>query len=316
MNHILKSAVAVMCLAAFSSQVFAQTEGGEEALGFSRITRNPQGAAMGFSGAASSSTAAWSSFGNSAVLPFYAGKMDIQAVYQSWAPDNDALKTTNIAAGFSYKFGKKFGMSLGFVSQKDAEEYLVYNESGATKGSFTPSDMQLNIGAGLKIGKSYSIGANIKYLNSKLSEDDSYGTVAADIFVMGKFSNFNVAFGASNVGGSVKDANDKSFKIPSSMTLAGNYSTVLNKAHGFDVNLDADYYFTNNMTVAVGAQYAYDDMVFVRAGYHYGNKEAILPSFATLGAGVKFFGFRLDFAYLLGEDTLKGGMTIGLGYSF
>lgn len=57
-------------------------------------------------------------------------------------------------------------------------------------------------------------------------------------------------------------------------------------------------------------------IVFLRAGYHYGTQDKGLPSFASAGLGVKFFGVELNAAYLFASDAIGGTMTFGLGYSF
>jgi len=57
-------------------------------------------------------------------------------------------------------------------------------------------------------------------------------------------------------------------------------------------------------------------MVFARAGYHYGAAKEVIPSHASLGLGVKLFGARLDFSYLLAGESLGGTLALGLGYSF
>ena len=90
--------------------------------------------------------------------------------------------------------------------------------------------------------------------------------------------------------------------------------------HAVGVSLDADYYFALGFAAALGVEYSYADMAFVRAGYNMGG-EAVLPSFASIGAGVKFAGVELNLAYLLGFSTLhsvaaKNTLSIGLGYSF
>ena len=52
---------------------------------------------MGFAGAASTSSIAYSAFTNSAVIPFWNGKFDAGVSYQNWAPDG--VKSSNLAAG-------------------------------------------------------------------------------------------------------------------------------------------------------------------------------------------------------------------------
>lgn len=293
----------------------AQTDGGEEALGFSRVTMNPKAAAMGFAGVASTTHPAWSSFSNAAVIPFCEQKFDFQGTYQGWATDNDDLKATRIAVGASYKLGK-FAFTLAYAHRNDANEYTIVDDSGNERGTFKPKGDQFNVGLAYGFSERFSVGANVKFLKQSLSDDDDYSSVATDIFLMGRFSDFTVALGASNIGGSVEDSQGESFKIPSSVTLGGNYSKKFAEQHGIEADLDLDYFFSGNFTAAFGAEYSFKDMVFARAGYHYGADKAVLPSFATLGLGLKLYGIRLDFAFLTANDDIGNGFTLGFGYQF
>jgi hypothetical protein len=58
-------------------------------------------------------------------------------------------------------------------------------------------------------------------------------------------------------------------------------------------------------------------MISVKAGYKYGGK-SIIPSYASVGAGFRFAGVTLDFAYLMGgaSSPMKNTLSIGLGYRF
>jgi hypothetical protein len=40
------------------------------------------------------------------------------------------------------------------------------------------------------------------------------------------------------------------------------------------------------------------------------------PTFASVGAGVKFMGIKLDLAYLIGSGAMKNTLALGLGYTF
>jgi hypothetical protein len=57
-----------------------------------------------------------------------------------------------------------------------------------------------------------------------------------------------------------------------------------------------------------------NDFVFVRGGYRYGGNSPI-PSFASIGAGVKFMGCKVNFAYILGSETMANTMSFGIGYT-
>ena len=97
---------------------------------------------------------------------------------------------------------------------------------------------------------------------------------------------------------------------------SASYRRVFGGVHSLEGVLDADWYFSGAMSAGAGAEYGYADIVFLRAGYHYGADDCVLPSFASLGVGVQYLGARIDFSYLTGNDYLGGTFTIGLGYSF
>ena len=285
-----------------------------DALPFMRIVRDPASAAMGFAGTASSSTIAYSSFRNPSVIPFYGKTADAAFSYQSWAPDGVKSGNYNLGTGVKLLNGR-FGLALGGAYQK-GQEYKIVNESGISDGTFTPKDMLVNFGVGILITENLSAGANVRYANEKMTKDDKLNTTCADFFVTWHKEPFNVSAGISSLGSSVKDSDGNDFGIPSSATVAGDFSKVFGEVHGIKVDADADYFFSGNFTCALGGQYSWKDMLFVRAGFHYGNDDAVLPTFATAGIGLKFKGIRFDAGWLTGNDALKNTLTFGLGVSF
>ena len=66
---------------------------------------------------------------------------------------------------------------------------------------------------------------------------------------------------------------------------------------------------------SVGAEYVYNNMIFLRAGYYYDPEGKVkYPSF---GAGLQYSAFRFDFAYVAAEqgsplsDTMRFSLTAG-----
>ena len=114
----------------------------------------------------------------------------------------------------------------------------------------------------------------------------------------------------------MKSDSGDSFSLPASATIGADWVRQFSDSHGLRLAVDVDCLFSGNVTAAAGAQYSFKNMLFARAGYHFGTKEAVLPSFATVGLGVRFFGVSLDFAYLTGNDVIGNSMTFGLGYRF
>ncbi len=304
--------ILVAAMACLTTVPFASAQDGG-ALAFVRIVRDPVSAGMGFSGVASVSGTAYSSFRNSSIIPLAAERMSVGVSGQMWVPDG--VKSTNLAFGSAFRAGKRLGFSVGGAYQI-GEEYSLTDETGNAAGTFTPGDMVLNAGAGFLILDNLSAGANVRYALQKLSEDNSYSSVSADVFLAYRIDGLNITAGVSSLGSSVKSVSGDSFDIPASATVGADWAKAFSESHGLRLAADADYFFSGDVTVAAGAEYSFKNRLLARAGYHFGTEDAVLPSFATVGLGIRFFGISLDIAYLTANDVLGNTVTFGLGYSF
>lgn len=257
---------------------------------------------------------AGAAFSNAAAIPFSESKMDVTAGYTLWQPSAAKSNILNVAGAYNVK--EKFGVALGLKYGMNPA-YDITDATGAVNGSFTPSDMQINAGVAYRFIPALSLGASVGYATSTLAEGYSYGTVTADVFLMSQFSDFKVAAGVSNIGGTIKSASGAEFCLPGSIALGLGYDKTFAEKHAVDVNVDADYFFSGWFAAAFGASYTFNDLVSFRAGYRYGGKSPI-PSYASLGAGVKFAGVKLDLAYLLAGSgsPMKNTLAFGLGYAF
>lgn len=303
--YIIAAVTGVM----FSGMLSAQEW--KNGFSFAGVSHDPVSAGLGFAGAASVNTPAWSAFTSPAAMSLSDKKLDVAASFQNWSPDG--VKNTNIAAGASFKIAK-FGIAAGFA-RNGGEKYDIVSGTGDIAGTFTPSDLQAGAALSYAITDWLSAGVNAKFFSSELSDDDKFTGFGADVQAQAVFGDFRAALGVANVGSSMKSASGEKFSVPSSVLAAGDWRGEFGK-NGIEAMVDLNYYFSGSFTAAAGVQYDFRDMVFVRAGYHYGAKDAFLPSFATVGAGVKFFGVSVNAAYLLGNDVLKNTLTVGLGYSF
>lgn len=307
MNSIFKTIVLVPALAAgFAATAAAQSS---EVLPFVSIERDPAVSAMAGAGVASGSASAFAAFRNAAAVALAEEKMDFAVSCQSWTPD--AMRSSNMNVSYNCKFGDRFSLSAAAAYQTGGE-YDVTDASGNTKGSFRPSDILFGIGAGYRISDGLGVGVNLKYAGSNVADNTSFGTAAADLFIQYRFSAFSVAAGAANVGGRITAEDGTAFDLPAAAVAGFSYSDDFGRS-SLQANVDLDcYFFSGNYAAAVGAEYGYGDTVFVRAGYRYASEGAVLPSFASAGVGVKFYGIRVDFSYL----TLGGSMCLGAAYAF
>lgn len=285
---------------------------GAQALPFTAA--DTDAASLGKAGANLTETGsvAYSSFSNAAAIPFSDAKFDVAAGYTMWQPSS--VNTAMINAGAAYNLKEKFGVALGFLYGMDPA-YNTTDAGGAAKGQFKPNHMHLNLGLAYRFLPYLSLGVNVGYANSSLAPEYKYGAVTADVFVMTKVNDFKATVGVSDLGTKVTSASGAKFSLPASVALGVGYDKTFAEKHNVDVAVDADYYLDGCFAAAVGAEYTFDGLASVRAGYHYGG-ESILPSYASVGAGVKFLGIKLDLAYLIASGPMKNTLAVGLGYTF
>lgn len=281
-----------------------------DALPWMRTGRGAADISMAGSAFMSAGNMAWAANGNAAMIPFSRERMSVEAGYMLYNP----AKTNYINAGFAYNIKNKVGITAG-ISYGFDPAFDIYSESGKVSGSFTPGQLMAGAGASWRFVEFMSAGVNLRYAMQTLMKGHSLSAFAADVVLMGRIGDFSVSAGAMNVGTPVKASDGTAYGIPSSAKVAVMYDTVFASQHGLQVNADTDYYFSNAFTAAAGAQYGWNDMVFVRAGYRYSTAACVIPSFASVGLGFKFKGIRLDMAYLI-SGTIANTINVGLGYSF
>lgn len=309
MMNIKNISALVLCCVLSVSITYAQSG----AMSFIRLSRDPVSAGMGFAGVASISETAYSSFRNSSVIPLSEDRMDIGLSWQNWAPQGAG--SSNFNFGSSFKANDRFGLAIG-ADVQSGEEYSQTDLNGNSTGSFSPLEMILCSGVGIKIIDGLSLGLNARYSSQKLAKDASYSAFSGDLFASWHIRSVNLTAGVSSIGSSVKSADGTSFSLPSSATVGADWSIGLSEIQKVNLVADADYFFSGAVSAAIGAQYSFRNLIFLRAGYHIGSDKSALPSFASAGLGVKFKEFKLNAAYILASEALAGTLTVGLGYSF
>ena len=283
-----------------------------QALPFVAVNYDPATLAKGGASLVETSSVAYSSFGNVASVPFSKCAADLGAGYTMWAPDGVPSNILNVAGAFNLK--DKFGVTAG-IAYGMGQAYDITDDNGAVKGQFKPNEMQVNAGFAYRFLPYLSAGVNVGYASAKLSDAVSYGSVTADVYLMAVLKNgFKAAVGVSDLGGGVVAASDTKFSLPSAGTAGVGYDMDLTDMHRISLQADAEYYFAGAFAAAVGAEYSLKNLVALRAGYRYGG-ESVLPSFVSVGAGVHLAGFRIDAAYVLGNDIIGNTLSLSIGYS-
>ena len=276
---------------------------------------NPRSAAMGGISAGLSSDA-YAQFGNIAAIPFSSDNLAAGVSYNSWQPTAAGINAG--VAGAAYRLGR-FGISFG-ASAAINQSYEGVSETGVSLGKFTPIDWQVGAGVSYLITDSFSAGIGLNYASSVTSAYyKDLNTFYADIQLMHVIRQFRISLSGNNLGLPVSSASGTKFNLPMNAALAVSYGNVWGR-HGLEAGVEGKAYFggPSAMGCTVGAEYEYDSLIAVRAGYHYGSEKNGLPSFASVGLGAHVFGVNLDVAYLIaaGNSPLRNTFSVGVGYSF
>lgn len=300
----------ILSIAALVLAVFPADAGGPgyEALPFLRLQRDPSALTAGAAQVFASQ--AYSVFSNP-TLPFAVEESGGLALsYSRWA----ANETNEFDACGAFKISSRFSLGVGF-SYGLNPEYDVYTDAGDISGSFSPADMIAGIGAGYRITDVFSLGVNVRYASSRLTESYSYGAFSGDLFVAMRRSRLTATVGVSNLGPSVKSFSTGSYSLPSSASVGLGYNEALGEAVVARIQLTGDCYLSGAVSAGAGAEMIIKDLLSLRMGYNYGG-ESVIPSFASAGIGLKTAGFEFNAAlYLAGKD-IGNSISAGLGFCF
>ena len=224
------------------------------------------------------------------------------ANFWSWAPSTSALKLIN-ASGY-YRFGK-FAVALGgkYCMEKPFD---VVSAVGKPLGTYTPSSFTLGAGFAYRIIDPLAVGVTLRYVSANYYENIKEGTVAADINATFSKGGLRAAVGVANLGGKIKGS-----PLPAMAKVGAAYHI-----GGFQASAEVDYLFAGAIMAGIGAEYGFKDIAFIRAGFHYGDAQKAIPTYASVGLGVQYWGVRLDATWITASSVLGNSLGFSLSYSF
>ena len=258
---------------------------------------------------------AWSLENNAAMLPFQDGRLAAAVTYGMWQPAfaNDKV----LGAGVSFKASDR--LSFGLTARNFAmPEYTVVNELGAesqVNGTFSPKESTIGLGGAFALSDHFSVGVSAKMTSSSLAKDAKASVFGADVSLAYSQDALRAGFSVCNLGGGA-DYGSGSHAQPTLARAGVSYGLGDASASAVTLGAEADYLFSGGLMAGVGAEYAFKQLAFVRAGFHYGDAAKAVPTYASLGLGVHVAGLVFDAAYLLASETVGGSLCITLGYSF
>jgi len=244
---------------------------------------------------------------NASAMSLAEDTFSVAATYGMWAPKS--ADNMVVGLGAWYRINEKFAVGLSGRMLRD-KPYDITTVGGQITGSFTPNDLVVGLGLSYAFTDFLSVGLSARMLSSKIGESMSGSSFAGDLTVSYAQNGVSAALGVCNVG-SPLSYGGASYALPMYAKLGGAYSIA-----GFTAGAEVDYLFSGALMAGIGLEYTIADIVSLRGGFHYGDAAKAIPTYASLGLGVKFAGVHLDAAFLLASKTLGNTLMLGLGYSF
>lgn len=276
---------------------------GAQSLGF--LNLHPDAGAAGMAGVSVAMKAgAYAPENNLAAAALQDSRLDVAAGYTLWMPK--VSKTGLLSASGYYKVTDRLAVGIDGKSFS-SPTYTITTTDGRAKGTFTPKEMAFGAGASFRIFDGFAAGLHLKLATSSLAEEAKATAFGADLSLKYEKDALQAGLAVDNLGGKVKYGEDSSYPMPMCIRAGAAYSIA-----GLTASAEGAF-LSGGMMAGAGVEYAIRDMVFLRGGYHYGGA---IPSYASLGAGVKVAGVHLDFAYLLASETVGGSLMATLGYRF
>lgn len=189
------------------------------------------------------------------------------------------------------------------------------------------SDMALDVSYARRLGERWGVGVAARYTHLRRPGGSTDDALSADLSVAYALPLENLgAYSTLRAGAKLTDLGayfgDSAYTPPMSLKAGVALDTFITDAHEVTIGTDLGGYFrpgsVRGFQMSVGAEYNLMQLFQLRAGYHYGGREAYDPSYTSLGAGVRFLHLRLDFAYLFAREQtlLRNAYSISFGFDF
>ena len=220
----------------------------------------------------------------------------------------------------AYSVSGSYRVSPSSVIQAGWRQYLHDDVNGRDS-----HENVLDLGFAHSINSKWSFGVVGRYLHRLCPDGQKVDAAAVDLSAayllpienFGSQTTLRSGAKISNLGGYLKST---SYTLPMNLSVGTALDTFITDEHEFTVGVDMSYYFypkpVRGFLMSVGAEYNFMQLIQVRGGYHYGERDSYYPSYASVGCGVRFLHLRLDFAYLFADEDTPFHNTYSLSFGF
>lgn len=187
--------------------------------------------------------------------------------------------------------------------------YEAFNDRAVSEGGYTTGEIALGANAAFMFPSHFSVGVGVTIISSTLSDSAKGSGMGFDISGAYSTGGLIAELALRNLGSGIKYGRDK-YALPSLAVAGASY-----RAGGFNARAELGYYLSGALMAGAGVEQTLWETVSLRAGFHYGD-EAHVPTYVSLGLGVRIAGVRLDLTCLPPIRSRVTTLAGGLGYSF
>lgn len=323
MSRILSALLGLLLVAGLAGSAQAQSEAGAQSLLIAPGAR-ADGMGRAFVGVADDASAVWWNPGGMA----FAQSHDLLFNYYQLVPDlADDVNFSYLTYVQHVEGWGGIGGSLGYLSYGKSQ---ATDPDGNDIGEFTSYEIAPTFAYGTEIVSNLGLGVSLKLVRVDLAPafldlDGRAGrgtTFAADIGALLKAPAIKSSFGAviQNLGPNIAYIDeDQSDPLGRNLKVGFAYTPFENEAHRVLIAADANRFLLPNRTIAVdvwnvGAEYEFNRLLALRTGYISDPRGTIED--LTFGLGLKYHGFRFDYASAPQSRFLERVNRFSVGYHF
>lgn len=254
--------------------------------------------------------AAFSADNNVSALVFAPRTVNVGISALNWAPNATSIGSAN--AGVGLRFGR---VGVAIAAKGNAlQPYTTYNESWQPSGEFRPLNVFGSAGVAFLVAERLSVGLTGRFCSSSIAPACSATAFASDLSATWQGRIFRASLAVCNLGTPVRYSQEGAAGRLPGMVRA---SVDVHLLDCLTVGGEADCLLNDgSLMFTAGAQYSLKDILFVRAGYHYGNSSAVIPQYVSLGAAVSLFGVELGASWITASEVLGNSMVFSLTAAF
>ncbi|MGL4779892.1 MAG: PorV/PorQ family protein [Bacteroidales bacterium] len=280
------------------------------------VSNDPRSLSLG-NNTTTTGSSAYSIYSNAASVAFSEDRFGVGVSDILWMPSGVDV---NIGAlsGF-YGVNNRLSLLVG-ARYSFWKDYLLMDEIGECGSGFRPYDYSIDLGAAYLLTDYLSGAVTLRYLNSRIFTEKA-SAFGMDVHLQMQLDRWTAGLSVTNIGSKFK-YEYSSLVQPVQAKLGGAYDFfAMTSDHKLKAGAEVGYLFQpkedRSFLAGAGVEYIYKSTLAFRGAYSYTDKDAFIPSFVSVGLGVKVAGIGLDAAYLIPTESntsLKNTFSIGLSY--